>query len=143
MAVFGAAFKPGSDDVRDSPALAVATALDQQGADVRIHDPQALDNARAAFPDLAYVPTVPDACENAELVLHLTAWPEYRQIDPAALALVVREPLLLDARNSLDEAVWQRAGWAIHGLGRPQTHRHGSTTADSSDRPVLVAGGAS
>lgn len=143
VAVFGAAFKPGSDDVRDSPALAVASTLRKEGAEVRVHDPQALDNARAACPGPAYVGTVPEACEDADLVLHLTAWPEYRQIDPAALALVVREPSLLDARNTLDARVWRQAGWAMHSLGRPQDDGAGSGSARSGGRPVLVAGGAS
>ncbi|MET9516845.1 UDP-glucose/GDP-mannose dehydrogenase family protein [Streptomyces sp. NPDC002994] len=119
VAVLGASFKPGSDDVRDSPALAVATAVRQQGAAVRIHDPQALDNARAVFPDLGYALDIPKACEDADLVLHLTPWPEYREIDPAALATVVRTPLLLDARNSLDAQPWRAAGWTLHALGRP------------------------
>jgi UDPglucose 6-dehydrogenase len=119
IGVLGASFKPGSDDVRDSPALAVAAALQEQGASVRVHDPEALDNARAARPDLAYALDVPKACEDADLVLHLTPWPAYRRIDPDALAYVVREPLLLDARNSLDEPSWRAAGWTVHSLGRP------------------------
>ncbi|MFD5098583.1 UDP-glucose dehydrogenase family protein [Streptomyces albidochromogenes] len=119
VAVLGASFKPGSDDVRDSPALAVAAALHQQGATVRVHDPQALDNARAALPDLTYALDIPKVCEGADLVLHLTSWPEYRDIDPAALATMVHTPLLLDARNSLDAQPWRAAGWALHALGRP------------------------
>ncbi len=116
--MLGAAFKPGSDDVRDSPALAVAAALRDGGAAVRVHDPQALDNARTAVPGLTYALEVPKACEGADLVLHLTAWPEYRRLDPRALAGVVRRPLLLDARNTLDERAWRQAGWSVHALGR-------------------------
>jgi UDPglucose 6-dehydrogenase len=119
VGVLGAAFKPGSDDVRDSPALAVASALQEGGAAVRVHDPQALDNARAAHPALAYTLDVPKACEDADLVLHLTPWPEYGRIDPAGLAAVVHEPLLLDARGGLDEPSWRAAGWSVHALGRP------------------------
>ncbi|MBO1332905.1 UDP-glucose/GDP-mannose dehydrogenase family protein [Streptomyces sp. VRA16 Mangrove soil] len=119
VGVLGAAFKPGSDDVRDSPALAVATAVRAQGAAVRVHDPQALDNARAVCPDLTYTLDIPKACEDADLVLHLTQWPEYRAIDPAALAGVVRTPLILDARNVLDARAWGAAGWAFRALGRP------------------------
>ncbi|MFI2436685.1 UDP-glucose dehydrogenase family protein [Streptomyces sp. NPDC018693] len=118
VGVLGAAFKPGSDDVRDSPALAVAAAVQAQGAAVRVHDPQALDNARAAFPELTCVLDVPKACEEADLVLHLTHWPEYRAVDPAALAAVVCRPQLLDARNALDEESWRTAGWTVHALGR-------------------------
>ncbi|WP_328910728.1 UDP-glucose/GDP-mannose dehydrogenase family protein [Streptomyces sp. NBC_00234] len=120
VAVLGASFKPGSDDVRDSPALAVATEAHRQGAAVCVHDPQALDNARTVCPDLEYALDLPKACEDADLVLHLTPWPEYRAVDPVALAEVVRTPLLLDARNSLDAQPWRAAGWALHALGRPQ-----------------------
>jgi UDPglucose 6-dehydrogenase len=119
VGVLGAAFKPGSDDVRDSPALDVASSIRGQGAAVRVHDPEALDTARAARPELGYALDVPKACEDADLVLHLTAWPEYRGLDPAALADVVRRPLLLDARGGLDEESWRDAGWTVRGLGRP------------------------
>jgi UDPglucose 6-dehydrogenase len=119
VAVLGASFKPGSDDVRDSPALAVASALHEQGASVRVHDPEALDNARAALPDLTYSLDIPKVCEDADVVLHLTSWPDYRRIDPQALASVVRSPVLLDARNSLDAQPWRSAGWSLHALGRP------------------------
>jgi UDPglucose 6-dehydrogenase len=118
VGVLGAAFKPGSDDVRDSPALDVASSIRGQGAAVRVHDPEALDTARAARPE-GYALDVPKACEDADLVLHLTAWPEYRGLDPAALADVVRRPLLLDARGGLDEESWRDAGWTVQGLGRP------------------------
>ncbi|MGW8889951.1 UDP-glucose dehydrogenase family protein [Streptomyces sp. NPDC055749] len=120
VAVLGAAFKPDSDDVRDSPALAVADALHRKGARVRVHDPQALDNARSALPTLQYTLDVPKACEDADLVLHLTSWPEYRAIDPAALAPLVREPTIVDARHTLDAARWRESGWSLYAPGRPQ-----------------------
>lgn len=123
IGVLGAAFKPGSDDVRDSPALAVAAAVHDQGADVRVHDPQALDNARAAFPRLTYAMDVSKACEDADLVLHLTPWPEYRSVDPAVLAATVRRPQVLDARHTLDEESWRTAGWTVHVLGRSAGRR--------------------
>ncbi|THA77352.1 UDP-glucose/GDP-mannose dehydrogenase family protein [Streptomyces sp. A0642] len=119
VAVLGASFKPGSDDVRDSPALAVASVLHEEGASVRVHDPEALDNARAALPDLTYSLDIPKVCEDADVVLHLTPWPDYRRIDPLALAPVVHSPVLLDARNSLDAHPWRAAGWSLHALGRP------------------------
>lgn len=119
VAVLGASFKPGSDDVRDSPSLAVAASVAREGATVRVHDPQALDNARAALPDPTYTLDIPKACEQADLVLHLTPWPEYQQIDPRALVPVVRHPVLLDARNSLDARPWRAAGWSLHALGDP------------------------
>ncbi|MCX4918437.1 UDP-glucose/GDP-mannose dehydrogenase family protein [Streptomyces sp. NBC_00687] len=132
IGVLGAAFKPGSDDVRDSPALAVAQALRDGGAAVRVHDPEALDNARSAHPDLAYALDVPKACEDADLVLHLTAWPEYRHLDPADLATVTRQPLLLDARNVLDETTWQAAGWTVHALGRAKAPATGLVRGEPS-----------
>jgi UDPglucose 6-dehydrogenase len=120
IAVLGAAFKPGSDDVRDSPALAVAVALREQGAEVRVHDPEAVDNARAVRPELTYALDIDKACEDADLVLHLTDWPQYRDLDPVALASLVRSPVLLDARNALDARSWSTAGWSVHAPGRPR-----------------------
>ncbi|CAL9285469.1 UDP-glucose 6-dehydrogenase [Streptomyces sp. enrichment culture] len=119
VAVLGAAFKPRSDDVRDSPALAVAHAIRRRGAQVRVHDPEAIDNARAAYPALQFALDVTKACEQADVVLHLTEWPQYREIDPVALAAVVRTPALVDARNTLDPADWCAAGWTLCAPGRP------------------------
>ena len=129
VAVLGCAFKPNSDDVRDSPALNVAAALQLRGAQVRVHDPRATDNARAVFPTLDYTTDIMKACEQADLVLHLTEWAEYRELDPARLAEVVRAPRLLDARNCLDAGAWQAAGWTVRYLGRP--------TADRSPSPAI------
>jgi UDPglucose 6-dehydrogenase len=119
VAVLGCAFKPNSDDVRDSPALNVAAALQLRGAQVRVHDPRATDNARAVFPTLDYTTDIVKACEQADLVLHLTEWAEYRELNAARLAEVVRAPRLLDARNVLAIAAWQAAGWTVQCLGRP------------------------
>ncbi|WP_411153206.1 UDP-glucose dehydrogenase family protein [Streptomyces sp. A30] len=119
VAVLGAAFKPGSDDVRDSPALAVAAGIYCQGARVRVHDPRAVDRARAVFPGLQFALDVPKSCEDADVVLHLTAWPEYGEIDPARLAAVVRRPVILDARHNLDAARWRSSGWTFRAFGRP------------------------
>jgi UDPglucose 6-dehydrogenase len=119
VAVLGCAFKPDSDDVRDSPALNVAAALQLRGAQVRVHDPQATENARAVFPTLDYTTDILKACEQADLVLHLTEWAQYRDLNPGQLAGVVRSPRVLDARNVLDLALWQSAGWSVRCLGRP------------------------
>jgi UDPglucose 6-dehydrogenase len=118
IAVLGAAFKPDSDDVRDSPALNIAASLQLAGAQVRVHDPQAIDNARALFPTLDYALDIEKACERADLVLHLTEWGTYRELDPAVLAKVVRVPRILDGRNTLDTARWRGAGWTLRALGR-------------------------
>ncbi|KUN23367.1 UDP-glucose 6-dehydrogenase [Streptomyces antibioticus] len=119
VAVLGAAFKPLSDDVRDSPALAVADAVRRAGAHVRVHDPEAIDNARSARPALQFALDVAKACEQADVVLHLTEWPQYRELDPAALKAVVRVPVMVDARNALDPEAWQEAGWTLRAPGRP------------------------
>lgn len=119
IAVLGATFKPDSDDVRDSPALAVAAAIHREGAEVRLHDPEGMDNARAVLPVLGYAADVTKACEGADLVLHLTEWSDYRRIDPAALAAVAPARRILDARNALDPASWRAAGWTLRALGRP------------------------
>ncbi|MFD5073422.1 UDP-glucose dehydrogenase family protein [Streptomyces sp. NPDC058371] len=118
VAVLGAAFKPDSDDVRDSPALNVAAAIQLQGGRVRVHDPAAIDNARAVFPTLDYALDIDKACEQADLILHLTEWQEYRDLDPAALASTVRSPRIVDARNALPAERWQAAGWTVRALGR-------------------------
>jgi len=119
VAILGAAFKPDSDDVRDSPALNVAAALHIQGAQVRVHDPEATDNARALFPTLEYTTDIEKVVEGAQLVLHLTEWREYRELDPTELAKLVSVPRMLDARNALDIDLWRAAGWQFRALGRP------------------------
>jgi UDPglucose 6-dehydrogenase len=117
VAVLGAAFKPDTDDVRDSPALDVARAIQSEGAVVRVHDPRATYNARQAWPALDYVEEAVKACEAADVVLHLTEWSEYREIDPFDLASVVRTPCLLDGRNVLALGQWRAAGWTVRSLG--------------------------
>jgi UDPglucose 6-dehydrogenase len=118
IAVLGAAFKPDSDDVRDSPALNVAAMIQLQGAQVRVHDPAAIDNARAVFPTLDYTDDIEKACEQADLVLHLTEWQQYRDLDPVRLAGHVRTATVLDGRNALPTDRWAAAGWTVRGLGR-------------------------
>ena len=118
IAVLGAAFKPNSDDVRDSPALNVAAAMHLKGSLVRVHDPKAIANAKLRFPTLTYCDTADEACENADLIVLATEWDEYRHLDPVALGTRVRVPRLLDARNVFDQAYWQSAGWTVRGLGR-------------------------
>ncbi|MFF6883444.1 UDP-glucose dehydrogenase family protein [Streptomyces sp. NPDC012421] len=119
VTVLGATFKPNSDDVRDSPALAVAAALHRQGADIRVHDPEGTANARRAHPELRCEDDLLTACQGAELVLHLTEWEQYRELDPVKLARVVRTPVVVDARNALPHDEWRAAGWTVKALGRP------------------------
>jgi UDPglucose 6-dehydrogenase len=119
IGVLGAAFKPHSDDIRDSPALSVAEQMRLQGAHVTVTDPAALDNARIKYPELSYRDTVEDAVAGAELVLMLTEWPEYVGLDPATLKTLVDTPRVLDGRNALDPHAWRAAGWTYRALGRP------------------------
>ncbi len=119
VTVLGAAFKPNSDDIRDSPALNVAEQMNLQGARVTVTDPEALENARRRVPDLRYVETVEEAVESAELILLLTEWKQYVELDPEALDGLVAQKNILDGRNVLDPSRWRAAGWTYRALGRP------------------------
>ncbi len=119
VGVLGAAFKPNSDDVRDSPALDVAASIRAQGGQVTVYDPQAMHNARRAQPDLKYGESALDAVRGAHVVLHLTEWAEFREMSPDTLATVVAERNIVDGRNVLDPEQWRSAGWNYRALGRP------------------------
>ena len=120
VAVLGAAFKPDSDDIRDSPALDVAYTIQRSGAAVRVYDPEAMTNAKDTHPTLAYSPSAVEACQDADVVLHLTEWRQFRDLDPGELGAQVRERNLLDGRAVLDAERWRAAGWRIRALGRPE-----------------------
>ncbi|MHB1614481.1 MAG: UDP-glucose dehydrogenase family protein [Actinomycetes bacterium] len=119
VAVLGAAFKPESDDVRDSPALNVAAQMQLQGASVAVYDPKAIPNARGVFPTLVYAESARQACTRAHLVLLLTEWREFCELDPDEIAALVDTARVLDARSVLDPARWRGAGWTYRALGRP------------------------
>jgi UDPglucose 6-dehydrogenase len=119
IAVLGLAFKPNSDDIRDSPALNVAAQMQLQGASVVVTDPEAVDNAQRKWPDLRYAATAEEAATGADLVLLLTEWDQYRTLDPVAFGAVVAQRRMLDGRNALDPAAWRAAGWTYRALGRP------------------------
>jgi UDPglucose 6-dehydrogenase len=118
IAVLGAAFKPDSDDVRDSPALDIAAQLQAAGALVVVHDPKAMENARKRFPNLGFAASVQECVKDADLILHLTEWREYRELDPKTLASLVKKKIIIDGRNALDRDKWRAAGWQFHALGR-------------------------
>jgi UDPglucose 6-dehydrogenase len=118
IAVLGAAFKPDSDDVRDSPALSIAAQMQLQGADVRVTDPKAIDNASKKWPDLRFSETVEEVVADAELVLVLTEWAEYVALDPVSLGTRVAAQRVIDGRNCLDPQRWRAAGWTYRALGR-------------------------
>ncbi|MEU8853004.1 UDP-glucose/GDP-mannose dehydrogenase family protein [Streptomyces sp. NPDC048564] len=119
VAVLGATFKPDTDDVRDSPALNVAGQIHLQGGQVTVYDPKGMDNARRLFPTLGYADTAIDAVRGADVVLHLTEWREFRELDPATLGDVAAARVILDGRNALDPEVWRKAGWSYRAMGRP------------------------
>ncbi|MCA1222678.1 UDP-glucose dehydrogenase family protein [Streptomyces sp. 8L] len=119
VAVLGAAFKPDSDDVRDSPALNVAGQIHLQGGQVTVYDPKGMDNARRLFPTLGYAESALDAVRGADVVLHLTEWREFRELDAAELGAVASARVLLDGRNTLDAERWRAAGWTYRAMGRP------------------------
>ncbi|KJY26802.1 UDP-glucose dehydrogenase family protein [Streptomyces katrae] len=119
ITVWGAAFKPGTDDIRDSPALAVAQALHDLGATVTVTDPKALDNARKLHPELDYVEDPIAAVDDADLLLNLTEWHQFSNIDPKRLATRTNSPKVIDARGTLNADQWREAGWMTRALGRP------------------------
>jgi UDPglucose 6-dehydrogenase len=119
VAVLGAAFKPDSDDIRDSPALDVATLVQRLGGAVKLYDPKAMDNARAKFPELGYADSLTDALDGADLVMLLTEWQEFRTMDPDTVGAAVKHRNIVDGRNVLDPARWRTAGWEYAALGRP------------------------
>jgi len=118
IAVLGAAFKPDSDDVRDSPALDISAQIQAAGASVVVHDPKAIENAQKRFPALSFESDIEKTLKDADLVLHLTEWKIYREIDPAKVKSLVAGAIMIDGRNALDRDKWIAAGWKFRALGR-------------------------
>jgi UDPglucose 6-dehydrogenase len=119
VAALGASFKPNSDDIRDAPALDVATTLQAAGAVVHVFDPAAMDNARKAYPQLSYGDSAFDVARDADVVVLLTEWSEFREIDPGTMGAIVRQKRIVDGRHALDPVSWRAAGWEYRALGRP------------------------
>ncbi|MEU1800865.1 UDP-glucose/GDP-mannose dehydrogenase family protein [Streptomyces sp. NPDC019937] len=120
ITVWGAAFKPGTNDVRESPALSLAQALQQAGGTITIHDPQAVPTAMVRNPQFDYTDDLPASLDGADLVVLATEWPEYQQADPQVLVDRPAAPLLIDCRTTLDPEPWRTSGWTVHQLGRPE-----------------------
>lgn len=118
IAILGAAFKPDSDDVRDSPALDIAAQIHDAGADVIVHDPKAIEPAKKRFPSLNFTENLEECLKGADLVLHLTEWKIYREMDPNEIKKIVKTPRIIDGRNMLNRDKWRAAGWDFKGLGR-------------------------
>ena len=120
VTVLGAAFKPHSDDVRDSPALDAAVRLKGLGADVTVTDPEAIHNAQRVHPQLTYVHDRDEAMRDADALLVVTEWDEYRrELDPGHATGLVKGRVVIDGRNCLDPVSWRAAGWSYYGMGRP------------------------
>lgn len=141
VTVLGAAFKPDTDDIRDSPALDVAQQLAAAGAHVTVTDPAAINNAWLRFPLLRFEANTHLALEGAELVLLLTEWDEYLSLSPADTGAIVRRQTLLDGRNVLDAPVWEAAGWTVRGLGRGLSAGPGQAIELPLDSPAPTAAG--
>ena len=124
VGVLGVAFKPDSDDIRDSPALDVARTIASLGAKVTVYDPVAMPQARQAHPELGYAPSALEAVRDADVVLLLTEWAEFGAADPELLGSVVAKRNIVDGRNTLDPARWRAASWHYRALGRPVTTDH-------------------
>jgi len=118
VAILGAAFKPDSDDVRDSPALDIAAQIQAAGAVVTVHDPKAIANAQKRFPALKFAEEINNTLKDAEIVLHLTEWKIYREINPTQVKSLVKTAIMIDGRNALDRDAWRAAGWKFRALGR-------------------------
>ncbi len=119
VAVLGAAFKPDSDDVRDSPALDVAAGVGRRGAAVQVFDPEANESARRLHPELSYADSLEDAVDGVDLVMLLTEWQQFQTMSPATIGALVRQRNMVDGRNVLDPVQWRGAGWVYRALGRP------------------------
>jgi UDPglucose 6-dehydrogenase len=118
IAVLGAAFKPDSDDVRDSPALDIAAQIHAAGAEVWVHDPKAIEPAKNRFPSLNFHEDIEHCVAQSDAILHLTEWKMYRELDPVTLKSKVKNPTIIDGRNALDRDLWTKAGWKFRALGR-------------------------
>jgi UDPglucose 6-dehydrogenase len=119
IGVLGVAFKPDSDDIRDSPALDVAATIHGLGAAVTVYDPAAMGHARRAHPELGYAGSAAEAVAGADVTLLLTEWQEFREADPEELGRAVAQRHILDGRNALDPERWRAASWTYRALGRP------------------------
>ncbi|WP_435280113.1 UDP-glucose dehydrogenase family protein [Streptomyces sp. 1222.5] len=120
VTVWGAAFKPGTNDVRESPALALAQVLQRAGAQLTVHEPRAVPTAVQRTPELDYTDDLVQSVDGAHVVVLGTEWPEYQEADPEDLRGRVAEPLMVDCRTTLDAARWRSAGWTVHQIGRPE-----------------------
>ncbi len=140
VGVLGLAFKPETDDIRDSPAMAVATELSRAGAAVTAYDPAAMDRAALERPELNYAASALDAARGADVLLVLTEWPEFAAADPDELGAVVGRRVVADGRHALDPGRWTAAGWTYRALGRPRTLAESRTSVPASASASALSG---
>jgi UDPglucose 6-dehydrogenase len=133
VAALGAAFKPNSDDVRDAPALDVARFLYMEGAVVTVYDPEANENAHRAYPDLSYADSMNEALRDADVVVLLTEWQEFREADPAVIGQLVAGKRIVDGRHALDADAYRAEGWVYRALGRPSDPQTVALVTDARD----------
>ncbi|MFW2514556.1 UDP-glucose dehydrogenase family protein [Demequina sp. SO4-13] len=139
IACLGAAFKPNSDDIRDAPALDVADMLRAQAADVVVYDPEAMGNAREAYPQLDYAPTFAECVKGADVVVLLTEWARFREADPEMMGELVRHRAMVDGRHALDADAYRSAGWEYRALGRPAQPQTVRLVEDVKDQVAAMA----
>jgi UDPglucose 6-dehydrogenase len=118
VALLGLSFKPETDDVRDAPAIEIARELQQRGATVRAFDPVAMENAARLVPGLVLCKNEYEACENADALVLVTEWNQFRMLDLARVKGLLREPLVVDLRNVYEPATMRRAGFRYESVGR-------------------------
>jgi len=119
VAVLGLTFKPNTDDMRDSPALALISVLQQAGASVRVYDPQGMDNAAGFLTGVAFTRDGYECVAGAHCAVLATEWAEFRQLDLARVAARLAAPVFVDLRNAIDPAALAKAGLAASGIGYP------------------------
>jgi UDPglucose 6-dehydrogenase len=141
VGVLGVAFKPNSDDIRDSPALGVAKAIHDLGARVTVYDPVAMDRARQVCPELGYADSALGAARDADLMLLLTEWPEFCDADPEVLGKTVAQRNIADGRNALDPDLWRAHGWRYRALGRPGIHSDHRSDAPAGGKSAALVNG--
>ncbi|MDM7889208.1 UDP-glucose/GDP-mannose dehydrogenase family protein [Curtobacterium sp. RHCJP20] len=139
IAALGAAFKPNSDDIRDAPALDVARMLDEAGAVVTVYDPEAMANAARSYPTLRYAESLTAAVIDADVVVLLTEWEQFRTVDPHDLGALVHHRRIVDGRHALDADAYRAAGWELRALGRPTASGTVEIAVDDQDRLQATA----
>jgi UDPglucose 6-dehydrogenase len=119
IALLGAAFKPGTDDLREAPAMYLARELIERGADVRVYDPVALPAVAHELPEAELIDDPLEACRDAHAAVVATEWPQVQELDPEALAKALAYPIVIDGRNVFDPVAMHDAGLHYHAIGRP------------------------